>query len=377
MEILNALLKTMGISSRGTSGGSASRHEKLLFVATRASLGAMKKLAQDGDVLGHLGVGNGQQIHEIHGSGPYELLGKIRGLVEGMPSRPDGVVVVGDYATFPSRSVFCGKGGREGDDGLVWSDDIYGALGDTLLPTVPVSRVPILPSRPNSKPTKTHAEGLKADDFTFGPAIFGALVRRGRDGALTSFPLPVGETVPDAVQTAEKLSQAGRLYVLLHGTFGVAISLLDDAGGNVVIGKEVFKDESWTSEAVVFSGSCWGGLLASRPNLFFSDPPEKTYRTLKDSFALGMLVRGAPAFVGFTAHHWLATDKKHPEWGGELHRYFWEGVECCGLAPAPALFRAKARYVESFARSNPNPEPGDLRRFLKNLWSAQCFGVGW
>ncbi len=97
---------------------------------------------------------------------PEDAFDAVQGLAEVLQRREDeitGVVVLGDYTTVPARRVECTdvdlmvelsldeekleNAGNDDDAWWVWNDDLYGDRQGTLLPDLPVSRLPIIPAR--------------------------------------------------------------------------------------------------------------------------------------------------------------------------------------------------------------------------------------
>jgi hypothetical protein len=132
---------------------------------------------------------------------------------------------------------------------------------------------------------------------------------------------------------------------------------------------------SWQAPAVAFGAICWGALVTSSPARYAEPGSTIGVRPIEQSFPLEFIDNGANAFVGFTAlHHVPETPEIDPLLGAPIHRSFWDNVINLDMAPAEALFHAKAAFIESL---RDDAHPLAMAEELKAYWSATCIGFGW
>jgi hypothetical protein len=58
-----------------------------------------------------------------------------------------------------------------------------------------------------------------------------------------------------------------------------------------------------------------------------------------------------------------------------MHQAFWDGVVNGGLAPAAALFEAKAIYARKMPHGQDSPIGQAIER--KTFYQFTCLGLGW
>ncbi|MBA2470545.1 MAG: hypothetical protein H0V37_14160 [Chloroflexia bacterium] len=304
-----------------------------------------------------------------------------------------GVVILGDYATVPSRRIECtdpallqnlhaslANPGNDDDAWWVWNDDLYGDRIGNLLPELPVSRLPIIPAMvgapfvPSARPS---ALGLRASEFPFADTIYGDLL--DPPGAMEQSP-PLAMSGPaswDGPILDPSQLATDWVYLVLHGLSGADMELTGTSGpgwrpvaidGSVVGG-------AWQAPAVAFGGVCWGALVADPIARYAGPGSTVEARAIEESFPLEFIDHGANAFVGFTAlHHIPDVPVTDLILGAPIHRYFWENVTQHGLAPAEALFQAKVTFIQDLLE---DADSLALAEEMKAFWSATCIGFGW
>ena len=78
-----------------------------------------------------------------------------------------------------------------------------------------------------------------------------------------------------------------------------------------------------------------------------------------------MLHAGVCGYIGCTGTHYSPTGKP-------MHDEFWKAINT-GLAPAPALFKARQEFLRSFRDTSL----GDLPLKMKIYHQYTCLGIGW
>lgn len=311
-----------------------------------------------------------------------------------------GVVILGDYTQVPSHALMSidpalyhrmektgVDPGNDWDRWWVWNDDIYGCVkGKFDLPDLPVSRLPTIPATTNAPYVlRSHPSiyGLRSSEFSIAEKVYHPLaaahVTSDDDVAVVMEVSPKAEANsanPDLnVSVAELMSDL--VYLVVHG----ADSQLEFKGGNGVRPIAVSKGNvggARTRPSVVFGGICYGALTAKTKAKGHRDYPTAVlhHKPLAESIALQMVDLGVNAFVSFTSQHQLPKGEVTDMiFGAPLHKYFWENIVVEKMAPAEALFRAKAKTVMSLDSGNTSPL--NLSKTLKAVWSATCIGLGW
>ncbi|MBA3275641.1 MAG: hypothetical protein H0T72_07595 [Chloroflexia bacterium] len=336
----------------------------------------------------------------------YAAVQHVRPALEGNPTI-EGVVIIGDYETVPSRPMLTvnpgllpaladalGNPDREPDMWIVWNDDPYGDCDGDFLAELPVSRLPIVPTAGGllgapAKPERANAPaiGFRGAEFPFADGIYRDFVDPDPANSMWTSP----ETTQDR-PTAPKIPwetpclgsgdlAADRLYLVLHASSGdemrfLGSTYLGSGWQPIAVDADVLSGE-WESSGVIFGGICWGALtVSSTARLVAQCDAEATARTAANSLALAFLDHGANAFVGFTGlHHIPAREVPNLILGAPLHQLFWKNIATHGWPPAKALFRARAEFIQDPERQNANLLS---RAFdMKTFWSATCLGRGW
>lgn len=314
-----------------------------------------------------------------------------------------GVVILGDYATVPSRPVVSityddylrlqvedqeSNLGDDLDDWIVWNDDLYGDWDGDRLAKLPVSRIPIVPTQgglvgePRGEvAADATAFGVRSTEFDFADLVYGpffapdAMAVSPPSGA--NVPARWPDASPDDALTADKL-MVDRLYLALHSASEPGSPFWGNgmSSGQVVeeldaIDFDVFGSD-WRSPAVIFAGVCWGALVARKAR---SDHAPLAVRHSSNSVALAFLDHGANAVVGFTAQHYVSPDEAvEIVSGARIHLHFWNNIDL-GRSPAEALYRAKASFI--VGTQNQCLDPVAIAKDVKTFWSATCLGLGW
>jgi hypothetical protein len=321
-----------------------------------------------------------------------------------------GVLLLGDYATLPSRTIKSldiemfqnlkdphDRPIPDIDEWWAWNDDIYGnKTAASLLPDLPVSRLPIAPSvasTPYTEPNPRVVLGLRASEFGFADVIYQNVL--GRSGTMRQSPpasTPLTVEPPSNIAVEIVLGptfEVDWLYLVLHHLSSATLTL---TGTTVAT-----SSESWTPSAIdggtfrgmadapalIFGGVCWGCLTAAvmASTHFHSGGGVPDVVEVRYSVPMSFLNKGANSFVGFTTYHNIEGTMGVPRrqfddllLGAPLHWYFWENI-VEGMPPAKALFMAKASVIGALDPETMHPVA--LAQTLKVVWSATCLGFGW
>jgi hypothetical protein len=291
-----------------------------------------------------------------------------------------GVVLLGGYDVIPSvqtdaldsllrRRV---AGASDADGYVIWSDDRYGDVDGDGLAELPVSRIPdgrtaslvfsalgALGSQASSR------AGIRNDRRPFAEPIFQLLP--GAGSLLASQPAHADSVPPPQLD-------GDHLYLMLHGADTDATRFWGETDEGMV---EAIRVEMLprTSRAVTFAGCCWGALSVREPARVLAPNQAPTPRAPETSIALSMLAAGAQAFVGCTGAHYSPVEEPYGYFGGPMHQAFWDGVVNGGLAPAAALFEAKAIYARKMPHGQDSPIGQAIER--KTFFQFTCLGLGW
>ncbi len=319
-----------------------------------------------------------------------------------------GVVILGDGVTVPSRRVLSvdstllgelasakANEGGDADGWLVWNDDIYGDRDGDDVPDLPVSRLPIRPTKNTSPGAEASAEpatrasfGFRAGQFPFADAVYCLIDPESVDDpekAMWQSP-PKAQNPPRHNKDPNfepSLGSGGlaadRLHLVLHGLDSRALWLggtVDtDRQWNPTAVDDAVVEGEWHSPGVIFGGVCWGALVV-KPKAQSAEPGMTLEpRSAKDSVALALLDHGANAFMGFTAFHYVPDGTIDLGFGARLHWYVWENIAHRKLPPAEALFQAKVRFIAEVDAEDANVL--DRAAAMKTFWSATCLGFGW
>lgn len=291
-----------------------------------------------------------------------------------------GIVLLGGYEVLPAKRVDVLSDRLRADRRLdprddedqfiVWSDDPYGDLDGDGLPSVPVSRVP---------------DG--GDAATLLGALLGAPVGGAKKFGVRNAARPFANTVWQSIPGQETLFasrptearhvrsadvNASLAYFMLHGSDRDTTRFWGEAGGAVL---EAFNATLVpdTFGGVVFTGCCYGALIAERRALEAQGGVADL--TTDHSIALRFLRAGARAFVGCTGTHY-SPGERQLAYGGPMHLAFMRRYLDERLAPAEALFHARRDYLAGI----PYVDGDDVfdRAVERKIWSQfTCLGLGW
>jgi hypothetical protein len=295
--------------------------------------------------------------------------------------RPRGVVLLGGYDVVPAARVDClprrlaghVPRGEDIDHFIVWSDDTYGDLEGDRLPELPVSRIPDGQSarlmRSALSAGRTNAPqprlGIRNIERPYADGIFGALP--GTAALLQSQPTRYNQ------QPAYSLD-GERVYIVLHGSDYHGTRFRGESARGYPVAMTT-RNVPARRGAVVFTGCCWGALIAKPKALDVNKTTVLAHRSPARSIALQFLLQGALAFVGTTGSHWSPTEAPYQYFGGPLHQDFWRGYNS-GTAPAEALFRAKLNYQRNIPHRRGADRVEEACEF-KTLRQYTCLGLGW
>ena len=304
-----------------------------------------------------------------------------------------GVVILGDYTTVPPRRMQCMEPdllyqlidsdcrlGNDWDDWWVWNDDLYASRSPNGIADLPVSRLPIIPkqvSSPFKSDTLVSATCIWGTEFPVVDRIFfGYLPAEGHQLESPPFAAKARDYRAYKQITDEHLA-ADKVYLMVHGEARVTILNWGSQAGSwkpVAVDGSLFVDD-WSLDGVVFAGACWGVQLADLTA--YEAEPDVHFESLaiEASLPLEFINRGANAFVGFTALHHVPIGRTELVLGAPLHDMFWKNIASGEMAPAEALFQAKAGYVSAMQADGMHKLA--LAQELKALWAASCIGLGW
>ena len=371
---------------------------RLLFVTSRNAIRKLSTTPYGKMELEHLKDVVGNRLVTLTGRSA-SIYTAVRAMRAKIPPglKIDGVVIIGDYASVPSRRIqvisiaeieALNSANYDADDDLwrVWTDDLYGDLNADGYADVPVSRLPIVPTvggilgdRPAPTGLIPAFNGFRSEEFGFADDPYREFLAKDPAARMPISPpkkayRPAGgQPGSDDLDSGLDIA-ADLVYLPLHSSSDRGARFFGELSGigTTTINLDILDIQKgeWQTRGVVFSGACWGALTATAA-LVDSLPLEAW--SAKDSIALTFVDRGANAYVGFTALHYVERDGL-PR-GSTLHSAFWSNVVDRKLPPARALFEARKQFMVDSREETPDP----LIRAtaLKTFWSATCLGLGW
>ena len=282
-----------------------------------------------------------------------------------------GVLLIGGYDVVPSQIFDAlsptvrsqATGFHDDDQFIIWSDWGYGCTDGDDEPEIPVSRIPdgrsaqaVFGALAATLPPARERFGLRNIKRPYADEVFQNV--RGTRTMLTSRPTRSGNLPAGSVRDSE------HLYFMLHGSYVDTATFSGEDDGDYPAAFEL-RDVPESLTGVVFTGCCWGaaGVRQRARDVLQGDALRPV--TANDSLAVRLLQSGVCGFVGCTGSHYSPTGKA-------MHEEFWKAI-ADGLAPAPALFRARTRYLNTFHDTSL----GDLPLKLKIFHQYTCLGVGW
>lgn len=296
-----------------------------------------------------------------------------------------GVVIVGGYDIIPPNRVDTidaklrqtlvdqGDDGRDADDFIVWSDDVYGDYDDDVLPELPVSRIP---DGRNAQLVRT---ALTASAFSH-QSKFG-IRNIARPFANDIYNLIPGSSPSLEISQLCKPSLVkpgtakGTVYYMLHGSDRDATKFWgEDESNSIYEAIELENIPETCQGSVVFTGCCWGALIAYPPAVRMVDPAQLRPRLVESSIPLKYLAGGANAFIGCTGSHYSPVIKPLNYYGGPLHARFWRNLGK-GMEPARALFHARTDYAGDIPHGRTDPFSVAIELKIFNQFT--CLGLGW
>ena len=301
-----------------------------------------------------------------------------------------GVVIIGGYDVVPSLQLNVLSDALlkeiENDDGnsreewdiddfIIWSDDIYGDVEGDLLPEIPVSRIPdgkspglLMTALQAPLPKIADKYGVRNIKRPFAEEVFDTI-----PFSETKF-LEVSEDC--SPKTVNTKSLRGALYFMLHGHDGDATRFTGElqAKTGYYEAFDIYNIPDDCRETVVFSGCCYGALVAL-PKADRKEPGMKLRsRTNEQSIALAFLKAGVNAFVGCTGAHYSPRLIHENFFGKPMHISFWNGISN-GLPPAMALLEAKKEYATNIPHGLTKAIYKAIE--IKILHQFTCLGLGW
>jgi hypothetical protein len=301
-----------------------------------------------------------------------------------------GVVILGGYDVIPSLQLNVlsdallkeiedddGNSREEWDidDFIIWSDDIYGDVEGDLLPEIPVSRIPdgkspglLMTALKAPLPKIADKYGVRNIKRPFAEEVFETI-----PFTETKF-LEVSEDC--SPKTVNTKSLRGALYFMLHGHDADATRFTGElqAKTGYYEAFDIYNIPDDCRETVVFSGCCYGALVAL-PKADRKEPGMKLRsRTNEQSIALAFLKAGVNAFVGCTGAHYSPRLTHENFFGKPMHISFWNGIRN-GLPPALALLEAKKEYATNIPHGLTKAIYKAIE--IKILHQFTCLGLGW
>ncbi|HEY5968628.1 MAG TPA: MBL fold metallo-hydrolase [Chitinophagaceae bacterium] len=365
------------------SGG---RFENLLFVTNSSVLKENIGIAETKEVLDILNNIPGARLLDIPSADIVETAKLVANKIE---SNTKGIVIIGGYDVIPSAQLNVlsdemrkkiedeaedDEDTTESDDFIVWCDDIYGDTDNDFLPELPVSRIP------DGKSANLLRKALQAPSFTIQNKF-------GIRNIMRPFAIDVFDKIPFKDKTQFEVSEKcspklvakdqanGAVYFMLHGSHSDATRFAgekEESGSFEAF--DIYNVPKSAPGAVIFSGCCYGALIAL-PKADRKEPDiSLRSRTSEQSIALAFLQSSANAFIGCTGAHYSPRRREDNFLGKPMHLSFWAQIEK-GAPPALALFNAKKEYAAKL--------PHNLTRALlqamevKTLHQFTCLGLGW
>jgi beta-lactamase superfamily II metal-dependent hydrolase len=309
-----------------------------------------------------------------------------------------GVVIIGGYDIVPAvrldvlsadlRTRLGDKTAMDGDNFIVWSDDVYGDRSGGSVADLPVSRIP--DARDSALVMNALAASAVSNGERFG---IRNVNREFADSIWTLIPgssalMASGPEAAVGVKSGALAQQF--VYFMLHGRSSDGRVFLGEqsysAGDGIradavpaALADASFIDALYAEQvpahlgAVVFAGCCWGALTVK--DLASNSPSSgPTPRVPEASIALSCLKAGALAFVGCTGSHY-SPDASGGFAGGPMHRHFWTNVTSKAMSPAAALYQAKKDYLGEFPHGRQDLFEIAIER--KILQEFTCLGLGW
>ena len=256
------------------------------------------------------------------------------------------------------------------DDFIVWSDEAYGDLDGDAIAELPVSRIPdgrspdllFAALGAGDETRRLLRQGVRNQARPFAEDVY-ALVQ-GDGGLLVSQPV-----APTAVPPL----QADIVYLMLHGDYGDSSRFWgEDKVGSAFEAVNVTNVPRGGGRVVV-AGCCWGALTVEQPALRAQAGVAPAPKAVGASMALSFLLGGATAFVGCTGVHY-SPKAPGDYFGGPMHKAVISALRD-GIAPAEALFRAKADYAANMPHGQGRPLDQAIE--FKILNEFTCLGLGW
>lgn len=310
-------------------------------------------------------------------------------------SRFGGVVLLGGYDTLPARVIgsidaelytrLCRSGNLNDDEDLyhAWNDDHFADPNGDGFPELPVSRISagcdlaraLRATAPPDAAARPLRLGIRIERFRYAESIY------DRWGVTSSDPMLVLDRGAEAEIAARGLT-ADHLYLAMHGhphdrsffkPFGtrerVTLAHVPAAADGMI----------------VFAGVCWSAQIARRAPLEVVASPGGaiTSHTPRDAIPLAFIDRGARAFIGFNAKHWVPLLEPYDYYGAPLHRLFWSNLFDRACPPARALFEARLAYIAGAPYRHPSrmakggASDRSIAKNMKDFWSVSCLGLGW
>ena len=314
-----------------------------------------------------------------------DLVARTQDRLKSSPDR-DGLVLLGGYDVVPTarrdvlgtefrKKLGTAKIANDHDQFWIWSDASYGDLDGDAVAELPISRIP------DGRDAQLFLGALGAKPLTLGD-------RFGVHNINRPFATDVWNDVSGtrAIYASQHFSPADVVaaevtaschYYMLHGDEADARVFQGENDDNRGVPAFDIDKVPATFQGFVFSGCCWGALIV-RGKAVGAVSNLPLPRLTEESIALSYLKAGAVAFVGCTGSHYSGDsadrDANFAYW---LHQAFWSRIREDGVAPARALFEAKAEFAERIVAGAATWDAVGTARRMKNLAQFTCLGLGW
>jgi len=351
---------------------------KLLFVTNRDALCSNIGRAEADQILKALTAQGHQVIEQLPTTSASDAVTSLR---PQLPADVAGIVLLGGYDVVPPNMLDVldaklrrqvGSPTGDADNFVVWNDEIYGDKDGDGLPELPVSRIP------DAKSAELIATALQAQVPSKFVTRFGVRNRERPFAEDIFLSLPGSAQLLQSEPTmtsgiTESAVSANNVYLMLHGAdYDGTRFWGEDDDGTV----EAFSIQNVPSlySGVIFTGCCWGALIADVPACKVRRGQPIAVRTAEASVALAFLKAGGVAFIGCTGTHYSPTVRPYAYFGGPMHTAFWTRY-LTGTSPAQALFDAKVDFIRGMPHGRNSPSERAIE--MKILRQFTCLGLGW
>ena len=343
----------------------------LLVVTDRGRLAANVGAALANQVIRSFQALGKTVIESLPSTDAQACITLVRGTLQQPGARYAGVLLLGGYDVVPSQifdslsPTLRQSAHAFGDDDqfIIWSDWGYGCIDGDDDPEIPVSRIldghsaqTLSGALGATLPAPRERFGLRNIKRPYADEVFQHVT--GSRGMLTSRP-----SRSDGLNPAH-VTGSQHMYFMLHGNHADTAHFSGEDDGSYPVAFSLANVPA-SLTGVVFTGCCWGAVGVSQRALDVLQGAALRPVTAANSLATRMLQAGVCGYIGCTGTHYSPTGKP-------MHDEFWKAINS-GLAPAPALFKARQEFLRSFRDTSL----GDLPLKMKIYHQYTCLGIGW